>query len=158
MIATARRLGWHVVSASELVTDCGKTLHLDLDFPAVVKAECVAAVKRWRSWAVFRKYPHLGPPEDSHGLWVKPLWRLLDTKFKHPAEWTANQIGGLTSAFAGRQWCQDRGWVAGWAEHDTCKMCVHANMLRRLQSEPDVCQPCRGEDDAMGLRQQAEHR
>ena len=141
MIASAWRLGWHIVSATELVTDAGRTLHLDLDPPAVVKAECVAAVKRWRYLAVCRKFPHLGLPEDSHGLMLKPLWRLLDPKGKWPAGWSANQAGGLTSAVANRQWCQDRGWVAGWANHDRCMLCVHANMARRLANDAR-CEPC----------------
>ena len=39
MIASARRLGWTVVNATELITDHVKTLAVALVSPAVVKAE-----------------------------------------------------------------------------------------------------------------------
>ena len=46
-VASCARLNWHVVDATTMVPDRGCTLHLELDFPAVVKVEVREAAKRW---------------------------------------------------------------------------------------------------------------
>ena len=47
MIVSCRRLGWTVISSTEIRTDQGDTLDLLLDSPADVKNEVARAVKRW---------------------------------------------------------------------------------------------------------------
>ena len=37
MVASAWRLGWKIVSATEAVTDAGRTVFFELDSPAVIK-------------------------------------------------------------------------------------------------------------------------
>ena len=59
MVASCRRLGWTVVSSTELRTDQGETLDLLLDPPAAVKLEVARAVKRWRWRNVEAKMPQL---------------------------------------------------------------------------------------------------
>ena len=59
MVASCRRLGWTVVSSTELRTDQGENLDLHLDSPAAVKSEVARAVKRWRWRNVEAKMPQL---------------------------------------------------------------------------------------------------
>ena len=59
MVASCRRLGWTVISSTELRTDQGETLDLLLDSPAAVKLEVVRAVKRWRWRNVEANMPQL---------------------------------------------------------------------------------------------------
>ena len=48
LLCTLDRVGWTVDSASCLVTDTGRTLHLHID-PPIIVARCMeAAVRRWR--------------------------------------------------------------------------------------------------------------
>ena len=48
LVQTCARIGWQVVSATELVTDTGEVLALQLDPPIVVVKKCFEAVQRWR--------------------------------------------------------------------------------------------------------------
>ena len=86
MAASAQRLNWVVEDAATLHTDLGRVLRLDLDPPIVVKKECVRAVRRWRDDRVFRKHPHLGDPDKAHGVFMAPIWAVINGR-KHPDGW-----------------------------------------------------------------------
>ena len=137
-VASAWRLEWTVHSANQFTTDQGRLLNLDLDPPVVIKRECYLAVRRWRERAIFDKFPHLGPFAASHGLHTAPLWRAMRGKgILH--DWGAAQKGSLLSAFAGRQWPQDRCWVSNTADHDRCMLCVDPGAaLAAAGVEPDA--------------------
>ena len=134
MIASAWRLGWTVADATHLCTDEGRELVLTLDPPVVVRAEVMASVRRWRDRLVFSKYKHLGQFDESHGLHLKPLWKAL--RPSHVPSWNEAHQAGLRSAFADRQWPQDRCWTAGWTQHDRCMLCVEAARVRRCAACP----------------------
>ena len=132
VLATARRLNWSFDDAATMVSDTGRTFNLLLDPPVVIKAECIAAVKRWRDAAVFQKYSHLGDFGDSHGLMTLPLWKLL--KAKDEVMWSGKHKGALRSAVTDRQWPQDRCWTADMTQHDRCRLCVESAKQSRQQA------------------------
>ena len=131
-LATIRRLNWTAESAVAFTTDAGRKLNLQLDPPIVVKAEVVAAVRRWREAAVFHKFSHLGDYQASYGLLLAPVWKLL--RIKDTPEWSAKHKGALRSAIADRQWPQDRCWTADMTSHDRCLLCVGAAKIARTRS------------------------
>ena len=59
MVAFCYRLGWTVVSSTELRTDHGETLDLLLDPPTADKLEVARAVKRWRWMNIEVNMPQL---------------------------------------------------------------------------------------------------
>lgn len=67
MVASRQRLGWAVVSSTELRTDRAETLDLCMDSPAAVKLEVARAVKRWRWRNVEAKLPQLRKRRQRHG-------------------------------------------------------------------------------------------
>ena len=73
MVASCQRLGWTVVSSTELRTDQGETLFLHLDPPAAVRLEVARAVKRWRCRNVEANMPQLKKVAVARG----PSWSLL---------------------------------------------------------------------------------
>ena len=130
MVASAWRLNWTVESATSLITDEGCPLDLLKDPPVVVRSAVCEAVRRWRNLLIFAKFPHLGPPDQSHGLHLRPLWAAL--RHKNASTWTSAHQASLKAAFADRQWPQDRGWAAGWAQHDRCILCVESAATARV--------------------------
>ena len=86
MVASCRRLGWTVVNSTELRTDQGETLHLNLDSPAAVKLEVARAVKRWRWRNVEAKLPQLKKGGSGTGALMEPITKLLKSK-ANSEEW-----------------------------------------------------------------------
>ena len=80
MVVSCRRLGWTVVSSTELRTDQGEALDLLVDPPAAVKLEVARAVKRWRWRNVEAKMPHLKKGGSGAGALMEPISKLLKSK------------------------------------------------------------------------------
>lgn len=124
MIASSRRLGWTVISSTELLTDQGETLDLLLDSPAAVKLEVARAVKRWRWRNLETLMPQLKKRGSGAGALMEPITKLLKSKDNNE-EWNPALRGSLKSAMAGRRYPQARVFVAGWASHHKCLFCLH---------------------------------
>ena len=60
------------------------------------------------------------------GAAIEPIFRLLDPRHGGAAddEWGPQQRAGLRSAFANRQWPQQRLHTAGLAESPECQLCL----------------------------------
>eukprot|EP00974_Lingulodinium_polyedra_P064471 6228613-Lingulodinium_polyedra.AAC.1 len=82
------------------------------------------SVWRWRWRRVEQRHPHLVQGEGGHGVFVQPLFRLLDGKMGDA--WGPTEKGALRSAFANRQWPQARLYQAGLADSPNCWLCVRA--------------------------------
>ena len=124
MVASSRRLGWTVISSTELQTGQGETLDLLLDSPAAVKLEVARAVKRWRWRNLETLMPQLKKGGSGAGALMEPITKLLKSKDTYE-EWNPALRGSLNSAIAGRQYPQARVFVAGWATHNKCLFCLH---------------------------------
>ena len=75
--ASAARLGWVFVSAFEVVTDSGQSLHLLRDPQAFVKLRVCEAVVGWRSRAIEEKLPVLSSGGRGDGPHLLPIIGLL---------------------------------------------------------------------------------
>ena len=114
MVASSRRLGWTVISSTELQTDQGDTLDLLLDSPAAVTLEVARAAKRWRWKNCETLMPQLKKGGSGAGALMEPIIKLLKSKDNNE-EWNPALRGSLRSAIAGRQYPQARVYTAGWA-------------------------------------------
>ena len=101
MVASCYRLGWTVVSGTELLTDQGETLDLLLDSPAAVKLEVARAVKRWRWRNLETLMPQLKKGGSGVGALMEPIAKLLKSKDNNEA-WNPALRGSLGSALADR--------------------------------------------------------
>ena len=124
MVASCYRLGWSVVSGTELLTDQGETLDLLLDSPAAVKLEVARAVKRWRWRNLETLMPQLKKGGSGVGALMEPITKLLKSKDNNET-WNPALRGSLKSAMAGRQYPQARAYAAGWTSHNRCLFCLH---------------------------------
>ena len=124
MIASCGRLGWTVVSSTELITDQGETLDLLLDSPAAVKLEVARAVKRWRWRNLEVLMPQLKKGGSGVGALMEPIAKPLKSKDNNEA-WNPALRGSLRSALTGRQYPQARAYAAGWTLHSKCIFCIH---------------------------------
>ena len=122
-VATASRLGWSVRSATDVMTDAGRVLHLHLDPPIVVAKEVEAAVRRWRWRNVERDVPSLDSAGAGRGANIAPVMSLLQPASDTPG-WTVEFRGGLKSALLNRQWPQSRCFAAGFTRHNRCCLCL----------------------------------
>ena len=112
MVASSQRLGWTVVSSTELQTDQGEVLDLLLDSPAAVKLEVARAAKRWRWRNLETQVPQLKKGGSGAGALMEPITKLLRSK-ENNEEWNPALRGSLKSAIAGRQYPQARVFAAG---------------------------------------------
>ena len=80
LVATARRIGWTVVSAVLLLDDRGKEVHLERDSPAYVKLLVDEAVRRWRWRRIEDKHPVLKQGGGGFGAHFIPIYRLINTR------------------------------------------------------------------------------
>jgi hypothetical protein len=121
LVCSLDRLGWRVVSATELETDDGKTLDLRVTPPIVVKREVEEAVQRWRWRNVGTAHPSL------HGVGCdfEPIFKLLNSK-RNDATWNPELRSMLKSVVANRQFTQSRCFQCGWVKHPKCLFCLHA--------------------------------
>ena len=145
LIATLRRISWHMPSATEMVTDLGRTLDLTLDPPVVIASECKESVRRWRLRQASHILPGLIPPVPDIGPAIPtssdrliataiPIGSLLKRGVcKKNAgaiknHWNPRMKGDLTSAIVGGQWTQARkAAVADWNITDNrCQLCLQA--------------------------------
>jgi len=124
MVASCRRLGWIVVNSTELRTDRGETLQLNLDSPAAAKLEIARVVKRWRWRNVEAKMPQLKKGGSGMGALMEPITKLLKSRATSE-DWNPALRGALRSAIAGRQYPQARVFAAGWSVHNKCLFCLH---------------------------------
>ena len=124
MVASCRRLGWTVISSTEILTDQGLTLDLHRDSPAAVKNEVARAVKRWRWRNLEALMPQLKKGGSGVGALMEPITKLLKSK-ENTETWNPALRGSLKSAIAGRQYPQARVFAAGWATHNKCIFCLH---------------------------------
>jgi hypothetical protein len=123
-VATCNRLLWKVVDESTVVTDLGRTIHLDLDPPKVVEAEVDEAVRRWRWRRIVKHTGDEGSDIAGRGAFMEPIWRLLRSR-QNDDEWNPVLRGSLRSAMANRQYPQCRVKAAGWSTHDRCLFCLN---------------------------------
>ena len=132
-VATCARLNWVVVDAATMITDAGRTLHLDLDPPAVIRKEVRAAVHRWRWRRLEHQFPQLNRrsySEEASGVGgeMTSIWRALNGR--PGPNWGAGERAAFKSVFANRQWPQARCHAAGFTKHDRCVAC-YAQRCRR---------------------------
>ena len=80
MVASCRRLGWTVISSTEILTDQGLILDLHRDSPAAVKNEVARAVKRWRWRNLEALMPQLKKGGSGVGALMEPIIKLLKSK------------------------------------------------------------------------------
>ena len=76
LICTLERVGWSVISATELESDDGRVFHLAVDHPVVIKRAVEAAVRRWRWRNLAEKHPSL----HKVGCSFAPILKLLSSK------------------------------------------------------------------------------
>ena len=129
MAATAKRLEWTVRTTNVMVTDQGRELLLDADPPVVILREAQDAARRWRLRNAQKSVWWLGDP-STHEVMLAPTLEVAFGKGQD-SECQPAHRAALRSAVANRQWTQRRCWVAGWAQHDRCKLCLH----RRLHGD-----------------------
>ena len=105
-VASARRLGWVVRDAVQVLTDQRLLLDLTRDSPAFVRKQVVQAVQRWRWQKVEERVPALQSAAGGLGAHIRPIWQLLQARpCKH---WGYREKGALRSTFTNRQWTQCR--------------------------------------------------
>ena len=123
MILTAERLKWVVKSAVHFTTDTGQELDLKVDSPAYLKQQVIDAVWRWRWRRIQANNPSwAGASEAGAGAFMRPIFRLLDSRFRHD-QWGPQERAGLRSLVAGRQWPQIRLAAAGYTDSHACYFC-----------------------------------
>ncbi len=133
-VASAWRLGWHVLSSIRLQTDLGHELDLSRDPPAMIVHEVRVAVWRWRWRRLEANHPHLKQDDGGHGIMVEPIYRLLEARCSD--EWGASQKAALRSASANRQWTQTRLQKAGLVDTPCCNLCVRAGLCDPQDDSP----------------------
>eukprot|EP00973_Karenia_brevis_P035999 4966196-Karenia_brevis.AAC.1 len=121
-VASARRLGWRVIDAANLVDEEGTQVSLRRDSPAYVATLVKRAAWKWRWRKVEAKHPHLKQGDGGHGLFIQPIFKLL--RPQSTPDWGHAQRAGLRSAFLNRQWTQARLRQAGKADTSACRLCV----------------------------------
>jgi len=131
MVASARRLGWLVKSATAVTNDLGQDIDFVLDSPAFVKDAVNQAVRRWRARRTEEAMPFLRQGRGGFGLHIMPIYHLLNRKSS--SSWTYKHKGALRSAFIGRQWPQVRLKQAGLAVCGACQLCSHGALPCRVR-------------------------
>ena len=134
MVATARRLGWTVVSGTLLRDDLGRDINLVQDSPAMVRHLVRQAVRRWRMGLIEGVHPSLMQGGGRHGPFMQPVHQLL--KPRDSIEWGPDQRGALRSAATGRQWSQHRLWKAGLVDSPVCRLCIDAGFEDEHSDDP----------------------
>ena len=140
-VASAKRLGWRVISALHVVDDRGNSIRFDRDSPAFVRSLVEQSVRRWRWRRVERKHPTLAQGDGGYGAHVLPLYKLVNFKRASSEDWNHEHVGALCSAICDRQWCQSRLVSAGLeAEankgHKACRLCVAAGLCESDSIDP----------------------
>ena len=142
LIASIERIGWHMPSATDMVSDEGQIFDLLLDPPVAIVNACKDSVRKWRIRAagnilpgLIPVVPDVGPPIPSPAdrlimalggvsalLKGKPCRKSAGPVAK---EWHPRAKGSLTSAITGGQWTQARkAAVTAWGiEDSTCQLC-----------------------------------
>ena len=100
-VASALRLGWQVLSCTEVRTDWGQHVDFTRDSPAMAQRFVQQSVWRWRWRRVERQHPHVVRGSGGHGLFVQPIFKLLSGK--DGENWGPTEKGALRSAFANWQ-------------------------------------------------------
>ena len=93
------------LSATQLITDQGQHLDLQVDPPVIVVRQCFQAVQRWRWRRLERVHPQLAASGSGRGPFMEPIWSLLKVKTVSE-DWTQAHKGCLRSVAAGRQHTQ----------------------------------------------------
>ena len=107
LLLTVKRVGWEVVSATELISDRGKRLNLTVDPPVVIKRAVEAAVRRWR----WRNMALTHPSLHETGSNFDPIHKLLSSK-QNSDDWNPHLRAMLRSVVANRQFPQTRCFQA----------------------------------------------
>jgi hypothetical protein len=138
MLASLRRLGWHLPSAREAVDDRGARWSFLLDAPAAIAGAVRQSVRRWRLGKLSRIMPALvpqwcdvGAPKCPAGTIVVDFAATLGqfmsnrSSCKDEAFWSPKWRGDLASAVSGGQWPQARrAAVPSWGIQDrNCQLC-----------------------------------
>ena len=126
-VATCNRLLWKVVDESTVITDLGRTIHLELDPPKAVEMEVDEAVRRWRWRRIVKHDGDVDADIAGRGAFMEPIWKLLRSR-QNDDEWNPVLRGSLRSALANRQYPQCRVKAAGWSVHDKCLFCLNSNI------------------------------
>ena len=133
-VASALRLGWHVIDSQTLIADNGLAIDLLCDSPAFVTAEVRRAVWRWRWRRLESKHPCLSAGDGGYGPFIQPIFRLLSSK-PHP-EWGSKEQAALRSTVADRQWPQARLKSAGMVTSPNCQLCVKLGFCSADDNDP----------------------
>lgn len=133
-VASARRLGWVVRDAVQVLTDRG--LHVDFrrDSPAFVRNQVSESVRRWRWQNVESRIPSLIRGVGGFGAHLQPIFRLLQGK--QSEQWGPSQKGALRSTLSNRQWTQCRLHSAGLASTKNCWLCVQLGFCSADDPDP----------------------
>ena len=98
---TLERIGWSVISATELESDGGRVFHLAVDPPVVNTRAVEAAARRWMWRNLAEKHPSL----HKVGCSFDPILKLLSSK-QNDDEWNPHLRAMLQSVAANRQFPQ----------------------------------------------------
>ena len=74
VVATAARIGWQILNATQIWTDVGHLLDLSLDPPKVIAEHVFKAVERWRWKRIEKKHPYLAANGSGRGSFMAPSW------------------------------------------------------------------------------------
>ena len=101
LVCTLKRLNWTITSATEVITDKGRTLDLSIDTPVVIARQTEAAVRRcrWRNLATAH------PTLTEGGANFDPIYKLLNARTNNE-HWNPMLAGALQSVLANRQYTQ----------------------------------------------------
>ena len=86
------------------------------------------AVRAWRWSRIEARLPSLGSSQPGTGAVLGPIWKLIQDKAVVPGippEWQAGVRGHIRATFTGRQWPQQRKYMAGLVKHNKCLLCLH---------------------------------
>jgi hypothetical protein len=106
MVASAWRLGWKVISATECENDLGESIDLKINSPSWVADQVKHSVVRWRWRRVELVFPMLASGNKGNGPAWRPVLSVLCVK--ESEHWGPAQKGALRSVICGRQWTQER--------------------------------------------------
>ena len=142
LVASLRRIGWSMPSATEAIDDCGMSWQFGTDSPAAIVKAVQQAVRRWRLNRIADLLPGLVPDApDIQPTYTNQPMRLVD--FSHVLaplvhgrgaagrvsdDWSPARKGELASACTGGQWTQARrAQVPAWNIDDNrCQLCLQA--------------------------------
>ena len=118
-VATANRIGWKVMGATQVIDENGVSVSFIDDSPDAIRLRVKAAVERWRmenvGVALGKDFTRCG------GVETRSLQ--VAVREKRSIAWGRTETTYLRSTVAGKQWTQHRLHRAGKSEEAGCQLC-----------------------------------